>query len=134
MKFFAFIFKLHMKNCCICFCRYDDILINGLPDWRQPVFYYRRALSLVMIGLLAFVECLFICLIATYMTSFFTTEKSQFPVYNSEIENPPGSNLSNNRPLKERFQTLTVKASSSLSCWFSNKEQKYQSPKWSFGG
>ncbi|XP_037131391.1 dnaJ homolog subfamily C member 1 [Syngnathus acus] len=22
--------------------RYDDILINGLPDWRQPVFYYRR--------------------------------------------------------------------------------------------
>lgn len=24
------------------FCRYDDILENGLPDWRQPVFYYRR--------------------------------------------------------------------------------------------
>ncbi|XP_057712448.1 dnaJ homolog subfamily C member 1 isoform X2 [Corythoichthys intestinalis] len=22
--------------------RYDDILANGLPDWRQPVFYYRR--------------------------------------------------------------------------------------------
>ncbi|XP_030016264.1 dnaJ homolog subfamily C member 1-like [Sphaeramia orbicularis] len=22
--------------------RYDDILINGLPDWRQPVYYYRR--------------------------------------------------------------------------------------------
>ncbi|XP_071812362.1 dnaJ homolog subfamily C member 1-like [Apostichopus japonicus] len=22
--------------------RYDDILIHGLPDWRQPVFYYRR--------------------------------------------------------------------------------------------
>lgn len=22
--------------------RYDDILENGLPDWRQPVFYYRR--------------------------------------------------------------------------------------------
>lgn len=21
---------------------YDDILVNGLPDWRQPVFYYRR--------------------------------------------------------------------------------------------
>ncbi|XP_029308915.1 dnaJ homolog subfamily C member 1 [Cottoperca gobio] len=21
---------------------YDDILLNGLPDWRQPVFYYRR--------------------------------------------------------------------------------------------
>jgi len=24
------------------FRRYDDILVNGLPDWRQPVFYYRR--------------------------------------------------------------------------------------------
>ncbi|XP_053569933.1 dnaJ homolog subfamily C member 1 [Bombina bombina] len=22
--------------------RYDDVLVNGLPDWRQPVFYYRR--------------------------------------------------------------------------------------------
>ncbi|XP_061549118.1 dnaJ homolog subfamily C member 1 isoform X1 [Phycodurus eques] len=22
--------------------RYDYILVNGLPDWRQPVFYYRR--------------------------------------------------------------------------------------------
>ncbi|CAG14897.1 unnamed protein product, partial [Tetraodon nigroviridis] len=22
--------------------RYDDILVHGLPDWRQPVFYYRR--------------------------------------------------------------------------------------------
>ncbi|KAL6467593.1 hypothetical protein MHYP_G00232700 [Metynnis hypsauchen] len=22
--------------------RYDDILVNGLPDWRQPMFYYRR--------------------------------------------------------------------------------------------
>ncbi|XP_046884268.1 dnaJ homolog subfamily C member 1 isoform X1 [Hypomesus transpacificus] len=21
---------------------YNDILVNGLPDWRQPVFYYRR--------------------------------------------------------------------------------------------
>ncbi|KAM9844872.1 dnaJ homolog subfamily C member 1 [Aulostomus maculatus] len=22
--------------------KYDDILVNGLPDWRQPMFYYRR--------------------------------------------------------------------------------------------
>ncbi|XP_042338239.1 dnaJ homolog subfamily C member 1-like, partial [Plectropomus leopardus] len=22
--------------------KYDDIMVNGLPDWRQPVFYYRR--------------------------------------------------------------------------------------------
>uniref|UniRef100_A0A672SMK9 DnaJ homolog subfamily C member 1 n=1 Tax=Sinocyclocheilus grahami TaxID=75366 RepID=A0A672SMK9_SINGR len=26
--------------------RYDDILVNGLPDWRQPVFYYRRVRKL----------------------------------------------------------------------------------------
>ena len=57
MKFFAFIFKLHMKNCCICFCRYDDILINGLPDWRQPVFYYRRVrkMSNAELALLLFI-------------------------------------------------------------------------------
>ena len=24
------------------FPRYNNILQNGLPDWRQPVFYYRR--------------------------------------------------------------------------------------------
>lgn len=23
-------------------CRYDEVLINGLPDWRQPVYYYRK--------------------------------------------------------------------------------------------
>lgn len=22
---------------------YDDVLINGLPNWRQPIFYFRRA-------------------------------------------------------------------------------------------
>lgn len=22
--------------------KYDQVLINGLPDWRQPLFYYRR--------------------------------------------------------------------------------------------
>ncbi|XP_068197665.1 dnaJ homolog subfamily C member 1 [Antennarius striatus] len=26
--------------------KYDDILVNGLPDWRQPVFYYRRVRKL----------------------------------------------------------------------------------------
>lgn len=31
-----------MTNTFLWFCRYDDILVNGLPDWRQPVFYYRR--------------------------------------------------------------------------------------------
>lgn len=23
-------------------CRYDEILEVGLPDWREPVFYYRK--------------------------------------------------------------------------------------------
>ncbi|XP_052012845.1 dnaJ homolog subfamily C member 1 [Apodemus sylvaticus] len=37
--------------------RYDDILINGLPDWRQPVFYYRRVrkLSNAELALLLFI-------------------------------------------------------------------------------
>ncbi|XP_038611579.1 dnaJ homolog subfamily C member 1 [Tachyglossus aculeatus] len=37
--------------------RYDDILINGLPDWRQPVFYYRRVrkMSNAELALLLFV-------------------------------------------------------------------------------
>lgn len=37
-------------------CRYDDILVNGLPDWRQPVFYYRRVrkMSNAELGFLLF--------------------------------------------------------------------------------
>ena len=23
-------------------CRYDAVLEHGLPDWKQPVYYYRR--------------------------------------------------------------------------------------------
>ncbi|KAL0966867.1 hypothetical protein UPYG_G00301160 [Umbra pygmaea] len=36
--------------------RYNDILVNGLPDWRQPVFYYRRVrkMSNAELGLLLF--------------------------------------------------------------------------------
>ncbi|XP_060901529.1 dnaJ homolog subfamily C member 1 [Labrus mixtus] len=35
---------------------YDDILVNGLPDWRQPVFYYRRVrkMSNAELGFLLF--------------------------------------------------------------------------------
>lgn len=49
--------KLSIKNCYICYCRYDDILINGLPDWRQPVFYYRRVrkMSNAELALLLFI-------------------------------------------------------------------------------
>lgn len=37
--------------------RYDEILINGLPDWRQPVFYYRRVrkMSNAELALLLFI-------------------------------------------------------------------------------
>uniref|UniRef100_A0A6I8N5H4 DnaJ homolog subfamily C member 1 n=1 Tax=Ornithorhynchus anatinus TaxID=9258 RepID=A0A6I8N5H4_ORNAN len=37
--------------------RYDDVLINGLPDWRQPVFYYRRVrkMSNAELALLLFI-------------------------------------------------------------------------------
>ncbi|XP_059119624.1 dnaJ homolog subfamily C member 1 isoform X3 [Peromyscus eremicus] len=37
--------------------KYDDILINGLPDWRQPVFYYRRVrkMSNAELALLLFI-------------------------------------------------------------------------------
>uniref|UniRef100_A0A669EVC7 DnaJ homolog subfamily C member 1 n=1 Tax=Oreochromis niloticus TaxID=8128 RepID=A0A669EVC7_ORENI len=36
--------------------KYDDILLNGLPDWRQPVFYYRRVrkMSNIELGFLLF--------------------------------------------------------------------------------
>ncbi|XP_036084038.1 dnaJ homolog subfamily C member 1 isoform X2 [Rousettus aegyptiacus] len=37
--------------------KYDDILINGLPDWRQPLFYYRRVrkMSNAELALLLFI-------------------------------------------------------------------------------
>ncbi|KAG8443244.1 hypothetical protein GDO86_011882, partial [Hymenochirus boettgeri] len=37
--------------------RYNDILVNGLPDWRQPVFYYRRVrkMSNAELALLLFI-------------------------------------------------------------------------------
>lgn len=22
--------------------RYDEVLVNGLPTWRQPIYYYRK--------------------------------------------------------------------------------------------
>jgi len=29
--------------------RYDEILVSGLPDWRQPVYYYRRVRKMGML-------------------------------------------------------------------------------------
>jgi len=31
--------------------RYDEILVNGLPDWRQPVYYYRRVRKMGVVEL-----------------------------------------------------------------------------------
>lgn len=31
--------------------RYNEVLANGLPDWRQPIYYYRRVRRM---GLLEF--------------------------------------------------------------------------------
>ncbi|OWF54295.1 dnaJ homolog subfamily C member 1-like [Mizuhopecten yessoensis] len=41
--------------------RYELVLENGLPDWRQPVYYYRRVRKLGMLELLAFM-----CIILTF--------------------------------------------------------------------
>ncbi|PIO33686.1 hypothetical protein AB205_0030560, partial [Aquarana catesbeiana] len=53
-----FISWLYTESCqSSCCCRYDDILVNGLPDWRQPVFYYRRVrkMSNAELALLLFI-------------------------------------------------------------------------------
>lgn len=34
-------------------CRYDRVLAEGLPDWRMPVFYYRRARKMGLVELSA---------------------------------------------------------------------------------
>ena len=31
--------------------RYNNILVNGLPDWRQPVYYYRRVRKMGLLEL-----------------------------------------------------------------------------------
>ncbi|XP_046846689.1 dnaJ homolog subfamily C member 1-like [Xenia sp. Carnegie-2017] len=39
--------------------RYDAILKNGLPDWRQPVFYYRRVRKMGFLEFLLFIFIIF---------------------------------------------------------------------------
>ena len=31
--------------------RYNDVLVNGLPDWRQPIYYYRRVRKMSVLEL-----------------------------------------------------------------------------------
>ena len=35
----------------LCLYRYNEVLVSGLPDWRQPVFYYRRVRKLGLLEL-----------------------------------------------------------------------------------
>ncbi|XP_046555215.1 dnaJ homolog subfamily C member 1-like [Haliotis rubra] len=48
--------------------RYDQVLVEGLPDWRQPVFYYRRVRKMGMLEL----TCLlgFILTIGQYLVAW----------------------------------------------------------------
>lgn len=39
--------------------RYDIILRDGLPDWRQPVFYYRRVRKMGILEFLVFIFVIF---------------------------------------------------------------------------
>jgi hypothetical protein len=34
--------------------RYNEILVHGLPDWRQPVYYYRKVRKLGLLEILLF--------------------------------------------------------------------------------
>ena len=47
---YAFFF-IHLKVMLVClfslswllvYFRYNDVLVNGLPTWRQPIYYYRK--------------------------------------------------------------------------------------------
>ena len=39
--------------------RYNQVLKEGLPDWRQPMFYFRRARKMGMGELVIFLSILF---------------------------------------------------------------------------
>ena len=45
--------------------RYDQILVDGLPDWRQPLFYYRRVRKMGLLELSILV--LLIATVAHYL-------------------------------------------------------------------
>ncbi|XP_077979186.1 dnaJ homolog subfamily C member 1-like [Glandiceps talaboti] len=48
--------------------RYDEVLEHGLPDWRQPVFYYRRVRKMGLMELSAFL--LVILTIGQYLVAW----------------------------------------------------------------
>lgn len=58
LYFFTDILNSLVKRLLIYF-RYDVILRNGLPDWRQPVFYYRRVRKMGILEFLVFIFVIF---------------------------------------------------------------------------
>ncbi|GAB1603020.1 uncharacterized protein F54F2.9-like [Argonauta hians] len=61
--------------------RYNEVLKNGLPDWKQPVFYYRRVrkLGLLELGALMFVILTvgqYLVIWSVYLERKFTVEEN----------------------------------------------------------
>ncbi|EDO46242.1 predicted protein, partial [Nematostella vectensis] len=66
--------------------RYDTILRDGMPDWRQPVYYYRRVRKM---GLVEFVILLFFILtIGHYIVawSIYLEKKFELEVLSSKMK------------------------------------------------
>lgn len=51
-------FRFVVVNVAVNF-RYDAILRDGLPDWRQPVYYYRRVRKMGFVEFLVFIIVIF---------------------------------------------------------------------------
>ena len=49
---------------------YDRVLVDGLPDWRSAVYYYRRARKISMLGLAAIL--LVVTSVAQYLMAWGT--------------------------------------------------------------
>lgn len=61
--------------------RYNDILKNGLPDWKQPVFYYRRVRKLGLLeltGIMFFIFTVgqYLVIWSMYFEKKFTVEEN----------------------------------------------------------
>ena len=67
----------------IVFHRYDGILRDGLPDWRQPVFYYRRVRKM---GLLEFMLLIFLILtIGHYIVAWSIYLEKKFELVGKQL-------------------------------------------------
>ncbi|VDN43434.1 unnamed protein product [Gongylonema pulchrum] len=70
--------------------KYDDILENGLPDWKQPLFYYRRARklswfeALLIIGIICTVGHYFM-LWGAYIDRYWTLSSNRSRLRKKEV-------------------------------------------------